>query len=90
MFLGGCLPWILVYKPEIDLEDFTGAIFHNENDPGKGNEILVWKAEKGSEDCQLQTSLRDTECLIPLLEQLTINAIRISTTEYSKAIVLHR
>ena len=41
VFPGGCLPWILVYKPEIDSDVFTGATFHKENDPEKGNEILV-------------------------------------------------
>ena len=61
-----------------------------ENDPEKGNKILEWKAEKGSKDCQPKTSLRDPECFTPLLEQLTMKAIRISATEYSKAIVLHR
>ena len=90
VFSGGCLPCILVYKPEIDPNVFSGAIFHRENDPEKGNDILVWKAEKGPEDCQSRTSLRDAECFIPLLEQLTMNAIRISTTKYSKAIVLQR
>ena len=48
----------------------------------------MWKAVKGSEDCQLRSSLRDDECFIPLLEQLTINTIRISITKYSKAMIL--
>ena len=48
----------------------------------------VLKALRGSEDSQLWSSLREAECFIPLLEQLTINAIRISITKYSKAIVL--
>ena len=88
MFPGGFLPCILFYKPEIDPDVFSGATFHRENDPEKGNEILVWKAVKGSEDCQLRSSLRDAECFIPLLEQLTMNTIRISIRKYSKAVVL--
>ena len=40
----------------------------------KGNEILEWKVEKGSEDCQPRTSLRDAKCFIPFLGQLTMNA----------------
>ena len=56
MFPGGCLPCIFVYKLEIGLDVFSGATFHGENDPEKGNEILMWKAEKVSEDCQLKTS----------------------------------
>ena len=90
MFPGGCLPCILVYNPEIDSDVFSVAKFHRANDPEKGNEILVWKAEKESEDCQLKTRLRDAECFITLLEQLTMNAIQISTTKYSRAIVLQR
>ena len=67
MFPGGCLPCIFVYEPEIDPDVFSVATFHRENDPEKGNEILLWKAEKGSEDCQPRTSLWDAECFIPLL-----------------------
>ena len=84
------MPCILVYKPEIDRDVFNGATFHWKNNPEKGIEILVWKAEKGSEDCQPKTNLRDARCFIPLFEQLTMNAVRISTTKYSKAIVLQR
>ena len=84
------MPCILVYKPEIDPDVFSGATFHRENDPEKGNEILVRKVEEGSEECQPTTNLWHTECFIPLLEQLTMNAIRINTTEYSKAIAQKR
>ena len=38
MFLGGCLPFVHVYKPGIDSDVFSGATFHRENDPEKGNE----------------------------------------------------
>ena len=48
----------------------------------------MWKAVRGSEDCQLRSSLRDAEFFISLLKQLTMNAIRISITKYSKAVVL--
>ena len=48
----------------------------------------MWKAVKGSEDCQLRSSLRNAESFFPLLEQLAMNTIRISITKYSKAIVL--
>ena len=34
----------------------------------KGNQIHPWKAEKGSEDCQLKSALRDATCFISLLE----------------------
>ena len=71
MFSGSCLPCIHVYKPEIDLDVLTGETFHKENDTKKGNKILVWKAEKGSDDSQPRTSFRESECFIPLLEQLT-------------------
>ena len=54
----------------------------------KSNEILMWKAVRGSEDCQLRSSLRDTDCFIPLFEQLTMNTIGIRITKYSKVIVL--
>ena len=90
MLPGGCLPCILIYKPEIDPDVFSGATFDRENNPEEDNEILVRKAEKGSGDCQPKTSLWDAECFIPLLRQLTRNEIRISTTEYSEAIVLQR
>ena len=36
------------------------------------------------------TSLLDDDCFIPLLKQLTMNAILLNTTKYSKAIVLQR
>ena len=62
--------------------------FPTENDPVKRNEILVWKAVRGSDDCQLRSSVRDAECFIPLLEQLTMSTIRISITKYSKVIFL--
>ena len=81
---------ILVYKPEIDPVVFSGTTFHRKNDPEKDNEILVWKAEKGSEDCQPRTSHRDAECFIPHLKQLIMNAIRISTIKYLRDIVLQR
>ena len=81
---------ILVYNPEVDPNVFSVATFYRENKPEIGNEILSWKAEKRSEDSQLRTSLRDVECFIALLEQFTMNTIRISTTKYSKAIVLQR
>ena len=90
MFPDGCLPCILVYKPEIDSDVFSVSTFHRQNDPEKGNEIHVWKAKKGSEYCQPKTSLRYAECFVPLLEQLTMNVIRINYTEHSKAIVLQR
>ena len=51
VFPGGCLPCILVYKPEIDSDVFSGATFRRVNGPENSNEVLVWKAVKGSEDC---------------------------------------
>ena len=75
-----CLPCIFVSKSEMDQGVFNGVTFHKEN----GNEILVWKAEKGLKDCQSWTSFGNTECFILLAKQLTMNAIRISTTKYSK------
>ena len=42
------MPCILVYKPEKDPDVFSGATVHRENGPERGNEILVWKGEKGS------------------------------------------
>ena len=74
----------------MDEDVFSGATFHRENNPENGNEILVWKAEKGLKDCQPWTTFGDTECFILLGKQSTMNAIRISTTKYSKAIVLQR
>ena len=44
---------------------------------------------KGRKD-QPRTSLRNGESFIPLLKPLTMNAIRVNTTKYSKAIVLQR
>ena len=46
MFHGGCLPCIPVYKSEIDPNVFSGSTFYRENDPEKGNKILVCKADK--------------------------------------------
>ena len=36
------------------------------------------------------TSLLDDECFIQLLKQSTMNAVRLNTTKYSKAVILQR
>ena len=90
MFSGSCLPCILVYKSVIDPDVFSGVTFHGENDPEMDNEILVLKTEKGPEDCQPGTRLRDADCFIPLVEQLTMKVIQISISKYSNAMVLQR
>ena len=88
MLPGGGLPCIFVSKPERDPNTFSWVTFDRENDPEKGNKILVWKAEKGLKHCHPWTSLQDGESFILLLEQLTMNVIQMTTTKYSNTIIL--
>ena len=86
MFPGDCLPCILVYEPEIDPNVFSLATFHRENNPEKGNEILVWKAEKGSEDLAAQDNTSGRWMFYPTSR--TINLER-HTDKYYRIVKSH-
>ena len=46
--------------------------------------MFVWKADESSKDCHGL----DNECAIPLLKQLSMNAVWLNTAKCSKVIIL--
>ena len=86
----GCLPCIFVLSQKYILTSSVGWRFiQKKKSPDWGNEVFVWKVEKASR-LMAWTTLLDNECAIPLLKQLTMNAVQLNTAKCSKVIFLQR